>query len=201
MAAIRTLNPTSTYKEFIDSLITFVTPPNDCSPKVVGIINDCYLDKSTKACTRSDRGQPGPNVKLQSVHQRMLIGMRWKEFLHNGKNKQELINLISTCLQLTDGRKHLTPFIINNKYDNFEITSSGGLKLFSCNYEEADYRIILHALLSNQDAVVVRKDVFFLLVCAYNHFNIQFRHLSGMLVSREENNVYQSAIIPRYNRL
>lgn len=109
----------------------------------------------------------------------MLTGMRWKEFLHNGKNKQELINVISTCLQSTDGRRHLAcPFIINNKYNTIEITSSGGLKLFSCNHEEADYRIILHALLSNQDAVIVAKDdtdVLLLLLWEYNHFNVQYK--------------------------
>ena len=49
--------------------------------------------------------------------------------------------------------------------------------MFSCNHEEADNRIVLHALLSNQDAVIVAKDtdVLILLVWAYNNFNVQYK--------------------------
>ena len=118
---------------------------------------------------------PGPNVK---IHQRMLTGMRWKECLHNGKNKEGLIDIIASYLQLRDGRKNLTsPFIINNKYNTIKITSSGSLHLFSCNHEEAGYRIVLHAILPNPDAIIVEKDtdVLVLLVWAYNHSNVQHK--------------------------
>ena len=49
--------------------------------------------------------------------------------------------------------------------------------MFSCNHEEADYRIVLHALLCTQDVVVVAKDtdVLVLLIWAYSHFNVQYK--------------------------
>ena len=49
--------------------------------------------------------------------------------------------------------------------------------MFECNHEEADYRLVLHALISEQDVVVVAKDtdVLVLLVWAYVHFNVRYK--------------------------
>ena len=149
MASIRTLNPAATYKDFADSLVTFLSSLTaNCSPTVVGLINDCYLEKSTKDCTRSGRGEAGANVKINSINQAMLTGMRWKEFLHNSRNKEELLNILTRYFQSENARTNLPfPMIINNKYQTTHISSTEVSEMFSCNHKEADYRIVLHALL------------------------------------------------------
>ena len=67
--------------------------------------------------------------------------------------------------------------IVNDKYHTVLINSEGVLDLFECNHEEADYRLVLHALISEQDVVVVAKDtdVLVLLVWAYAHFKVQYK--------------------------
>ena len=177
MAAIRSMKPRATFKEFIMSLIHFVTPQKE-KPSCIGIINDTYKDKSVKEGTRQERGEQGPRVHVQSVDQRMLQGMRWEEFIHRGDNKEDLIAIISDFLQSPEGRSKLScPFIVTSKEHTFKIDSFGNRLMFDCNHEEADSRIVLHAILSGQDTVVVSKDtdVLILLVWAYNHFSIANR--------------------------
>ena len=57
------------------------------------------------------------------------------------------------------------------------INSEGVSSMFECNHEEADYRLVLHALISQQDVVIVAKDtdVLVLLMWAYVHFRVQFK--------------------------
>ena len=42
LAAIRSLKPKATYKEWIESLVHFITPPKDCEPIGIGFICDTY---------------------------------------------------------------------------------------------------------------------------------------------------------------
>ena len=108
----------------------------------------------------------------------MLKGMRWNEFLHNAANKEALITAITRYLRSENRRLSLPfPMIVNDKYDTMSINSEGVTNLFECNHEEGDYRLVLHALISQQDVVIVAKDtdVLVLLVWAYVHFNIQFK--------------------------
>ena len=178
MAGMRTLSPCSTYKAYANSLLAFMSSLTEgCHPTLVGLINDCYLDDSTKNSTRAGRGKAGVNVKITSINQTMLTGMRWKEFLHNSKNKVTL-SIISRYFQSEEMRSNLPfPMIVNDKYDTVLITSESIAYMFECNHEEADYRLVLHALVCGQDAVVVAKDtdVLVLLIWAYVHFNVKYQ--------------------------
>ena len=179
MAGVRTLSACSTYKAFANSLISFMSSLTEgCHPTVIGLINDCYLDDSTKNSTRAGRGKAGMNVRISSINQAMLTGMRWKEFLHNSKNKEALISIISRYFQSEEMRPNLPfPMIVNDKYDTVRINSDGVSYMFECNHEEADYRLVLHALVCEQDVVVVAKDtdVLVLLIWAYVHFNVNYK--------------------------
>ena len=59
--------------------------------------------------------------------------------------------------------------------------------MFSCNHEEADYRMILHALICEKNSAIVAKDtdVLILLVWAYDHFNVKYKWFFS-----HEKNVY-----------
>jgi hypothetical protein len=67
--------------------------------------------------------------------------------------------------------------IVNDKYHTVFINSEDVSDMFECNHEEADYRLVLHALICQQDVVVVAKDtdVLVLLIWAYVHFNVGYK--------------------------
>ncbi len=103
LAAIRSLKPKATYKEWIESPVHFITPPKDCEPIGIGFICDTYPEKSTEGGTPSKRGECGLKVHIDSVHQHMLQGNEWQEFLHNGENKEELVNIFYGYSQTVEG--------------------------------------------------------------------------------------------------
>eukprot|EP00794_Sanderia_malayensis_P001365 gene1365-biopygen1116 len=93
-----------------------------------------------------------------------------KAFFHKGENKENLIPAIADYVQSKEGRSKLRcPVVITSKELTYQITNRSSEVLFHCNHKEADSRLILHAILANQDVVVVAKDtdVLVLLVWAY----------------------------------
>ena len=55
MAAVRSVTPKKTYKEFIECLFRYIKPDDKANPKMVGIMNDNYVEKSVKESIRRDR--------------------------------------------------------------------------------------------------------------------------------------------------
>ena len=115
--------------------------------------NDVYLAESTKESTRKGRGEAGANVKITSIDQKILTGMRYKEFLHNSRNKESLISIIARHLQTKD-MKLPFPMMVNDKFKTVYIDSEIA-QMSDCNHEEADYRIVYHALSCKENVVIV----------------------------------------------
>ena len=105
------------------------------------------------------------NLKHEYIHQ-VMSNKTWFAFSHNVDIKQ---HLFITYLY-ADDFVHLSPFSIlgNNKNETFKISNSA-IKVFQFNHEEANLRIIFHALQQKADAAVCSKDtdVLVLLVFAY----------------------------------
>ena len=178
LAAIRTLKPKLTCKPWIESLVHFITPPRDCAPIGIGLISDTYPEKSAKGGTRSKRGESGPKVQIDSVHQHMLQGNKWQDFLHNGENKEELVRVIDEYLPTVEGRRLLTiPLVLTSGEKTSLVGDEGIRELFNCNHEEADTRLVLHASLENTNIIVVSKDtdVLVLMIWAYEKCQISPR--------------------------
>eukprot|EP00794_Sanderia_malayensis_P012581 gene12581-biopygen10020 len=169
MALFHTIKPKETYKLWLASVLQYATPPVDAKAIQIEIINDQYLDDSTKSSTRAKRGQASRRVHLQSVEQKMMQGKDWQEFLHNDANKENLIQIAADFFRSAEGRKLLTiPLIITCKDEAWEISKTSVKALPRSNHEEADTKIILHASSIDTAVVVVAKDtdVFVLLVYA-----------------------------------
>ena len=133
LAAVRTLKPKKTYREWLKNLLHFREPPADASPRLIGMINDMYLGKSVKKGTRSDRGSSSQKVTLQGFKQHMPQGVRWSEFLHNCENKNELIKLIARFVQSEEGRSWLKyPFIVTEGTQTCRVEKSQSMFLYSC---------------------------------------------------------------------
>ena len=97
-------------------------------------------------CSRDERGQFETRVYLQSLEHKMLSKKEWLAFFHNIKMKQHLLNLFVTYLS-DDNFVRSSPLsiLVNNEYEIFKIQSSV-TKVFECNHEKADIRIIFQAL-------------------------------------------------------
>ena len=146
MAAVRTIKPKKVYKDWLQKLITFVEPPKDSCPSLVGFINDTYREISIKNGIRILR-EAGRNKHIDGFEQHMPQGLKWVEFLSNNFNKEELINLISQYLQSDDIRKSFThPFIVTCGEGAYNIPAQGQITTSICNHEEADTRLVKHAL-------------------------------------------------------
>ena len=131
-------------------------------------------ERRTKTRERGARSK-SPHSKCRRVEN--ATRLRWDDFLHRGDNKEDLIAIISDFLQSPEGRSKLPClFIVTSKEHTHiqEIDSLGNRLLLDCNHEEVDTRLVLHAILSGQDVVVVSKDtdVLILFVWIYSHFSI-----------------------------
>ena len=177
MAAVRSMKTRKTYKQWIDAFLRFITPDASFEPKEIGLINDVYFDRSVKGGMRRARGETkkSKRVKIEGFKQHMLQGNQWQDFLSCSENKNELISLIARYISSTEGSANLKyPFIFTAGDKTFKSTSGQVEMLFTCNHEEADTRLILHALLCENDVVIVCEDtdVMILLAWAYFRFNI-----------------------------
>ena len=149
VAAVQTVKPQKTYKQFFKKLIKFIEPPPSSEPKLVGMINDTYDINSMKKGTRRSRGTGRIKVSIGGVEQHMLKGLQWKEFLHSSDNKEELLSTLVNYVISEDGISFLLyPFIISCKDKTFSIANSNPTLLHQCNHEEADTRLVLHAFLA-----------------------------------------------------
>ena len=74
---------------------------------------------------------------------------KW-QFLHNDANKQELIKFVASYVTQEKKYRFKLPLIITFAYINNEME-----EIFIGNHEEADTRLILHALLSKNDVVMM----------------------------------------------
>jgi hypothetical protein len=89
MAAMRSIKPKLTYREWLINLLRLVTPRDDLIPIDLEIINDTYYQESVKSCTRSVRGEESRRVHVQGFDQEMLKGNEWLAFFHNIENKTD----------------------------------------------------------------------------------------------------------------
>ena len=174
MAAVRTVGTKKTYKEWIKALVTFITPLDEVEPIQFGMINDVYIEGSTKNCTRSKRGESGGIVKVEGFEQHMQHGRSWHEFLCNAKNKTELLKLIGRFIKDEMKNQLSIPFIFTTEDRTYEMKNNIVEQIGTSNHEEADTRLILHAILTQTDTVIVCEDtdVLILMVWAYAKFNI-----------------------------
>ena len=109
-------------------------------------MNDVYRGIGAKNCSRDERGQYQTRVHLQSL-----------AFFHNIKNKQHICNFscADDFLQLSP-----LPKLVNNENETFKIS-------FECNHEEADSRMIFHALKQKTNVLLCSKDTDILVLMVF----------------------------------
>ena len=164
----RRFKPKATYKEWLIyiSMKNQLENPNASQNE---IINDHYLEESTKASTRASRGSPSTRIHLASLDQVMPQGKRWDDFFHNIKNKADLVQLALKFFKSIEGRSLLNiPLIFTCETQCYKITNDEVEAMPHLNYEEADSKIIFRVCEEDTPVLVRAKDadMFVLLVFA-----------------------------------
>ena len=145
-----------------------MTPPRISNPKYVHIILDNYVDDSTKAGARKIRGETeSTRLHIGAYGQDMpSTADEWKCALGNSETKKSLFSLF--CQYILIGMAELEYTTIFNNINQtwmYNPRNKNITKLFECNHEEADTRMIYHASLEGASNVVLcanDSDVFIL---------------------------------------
>ena len=73
----------------------------------------------------------------------------------SNENEEDLITLVANYLQSYDGRSKLPcSFISTTNKSTVEIKTEKCQQLFNCDHEEADTRLMFHAISANQGIIV-----------------------------------------------
>ena len=106
---------------------------------------------------------------LQSLEEKMQPNKERSTFFHNIKNKQHLLNLFVTYLCAHEFVQSGPLSILGNRENEIFKISSSVTKVFECNHEEGNTRIIFHVLQQKTNVAVYLKDadVLVLVVFAY----------------------------------
>ena len=148
---------------YFESFIKFISPPKFLDPIQIEIANDIAKYESAKGNTRTKTSIEQQRTVLTSAFQNMLQPDAWKSFFNNIDNKINLINLLVAYLRSDSFSNQIrVPGILNDDKNTWKITRE--FSQIKSNQEEADTRIILHALQEDTKVVVVSRDRFFNLV-------------------------------------
>ena len=76
----------------MENITKFITPPSIAEAAAMGMINDTYLQLSSKSGTRKKRAEKqSATTHVEGPKQHMPSGIKWQEFLSVGENKEQLI--------------------------------------------------------------------------------------------------------------
>ena len=160
----------------MESATKFITSPDITEATAMAMINDTYLELSSISGTRKQRGEKqSARTHVEGPKQHMPIGMKWQEFLSVGENKEQLISLLGTYFENLSNNNLLSmPLIFTTGDKTLHLENGEETIIKSCSHEEADTRLVLHAIEQESDVVVVCKDtdVLMLLVWAYSSYKV-----------------------------
>ena len=136
----------------------------------IDVVFDIYIESSLKSHARKKRGK-GVRRKVGANVQ---VPRNWSEFLRDSRNKTELFNFLASRLAECTSEKLIvstkgTEVVSNNT--NTDLSS-----LYPCAQEEADTRIMLHAIHAKQHGAhnilirTVDTDVLVIAIGVCHHF-------------------------------
>ena len=169
MSVMRAIKVRETYKEWFKTVIKFTLSSSSLKPLSIEYVNDVYRGISAKNCSRDEREKSETRVHLQSLEQKMLSNKGWLTLFHNIKISNislVYLQLISVVMILYSQVR--CQYSSKKENETFKISSSA-TKVFDCNPEEVNTRMIFHALQQKTSVGVYSKDtdVIVLIIFAY----------------------------------
>ena len=154
MAIIQALkNPSKTFGKLATQIFnTIMAIAAKFNSTRVDFIGDRYPDVSIKGAERKKRAVgDGPVFAIVSESQK--VPSDWKKFLSVGKNKEHLLSFLSEQWRRIKPKDFPNDikFLISESFNCFSVTkiesqiSIENVESLSCDHEEADTRLLLHA--------------------------------------------------------
>ena len=168
MAAVKSIPSQMTWGEYADILLKFCLPPRQSKPLRIGIIFDSYSIATRKQLTQRRRGVSDRITHITSPEQSMPKGKDWDSFLQNAENKTELIRFLVHYFKTDSVRSKLKiPLTVREEENTWLITQTNIEKLESCNHDEADTRLVLHASQSTGPVIIRATDTNVVILLSY----------------------------------
>ena len=156
MSVMRAIKVKETFKEWFKTVVKFTLPSSSLKPLSIEYVNDVFKVLVLRAA-------------LEMKEDNLRHEYTWKVEKFSFKNKQHLFSLFLTYLCADDFvQPSPLPILVNNENGTFKIS-------FECNHEEANTRLVFHALQQNTNVVLCSKDrdirVLMVFVYALNKIN------------------------------
>ena len=171
MAAVRSLQPKSTWKDYAIAFLMFCTPPESAHPKQVIIAMDKYGQKTIKELTQQRRRKVTRHVLISSPLQTMPKSSDWQSFLSSSENKKELIRFLVNYYEKNYKILPLKyPLVINDGDVTWRLSTDSCEKLRNVNHQEADTRVVYFSSISDNKVIVnaTDTDILVLLLFAFS---------------------------------
>ena len=99
MAALPSVKPKETYKQWLSRSLSFIRSSKESNPLSVELVNDRYSANSIKNSTCEKGGQQQQRTYIQGFQQKIPEGNAWLVFFNCIENKTDLIKLATSYLK------------------------------------------------------------------------------------------------------
>ena len=146
----------------------------------IDVVFDRYMEETIKGATRTRRTKSARPIRRLIESRDVPLPKNWTNFLSLADNKADLAHVLSEelCSQAPDNKEIV---VAGGFRDELEVRSSKATTYLSnlrANHNEADTRLVLHAVHSQFNTVVVSSRDTDVLVLLVSHFpRVQCNHL------------------------
>ena len=142
----------------------------------IDVVFDRYRASSIKESTRKRRTKNQKAIRKVITDRTVPLPENWNNFLACSGNKADYADFLSEQMKLNNAsdKQVVTSGGFKNELEAWSLTDSIDTGQLSSTQEEADTRIILHAISSKQESIVVSSrdtDVSVLLVSHFERIN------------------------------
>ena len=95
------------------------------SCKPLSVVNDTYQELSTKSNTQKQSEEDHIKTVPEGFERHIYDGIKWKFFLRNAENKEELINIIVKFIKFNRGQQLINSLFIVTTTDKIYIFQEG----------------------------------------------------------------------------
>ena len=138
----------------------------------IDIVFDRYRVNSIKESTRIRRTQKQTPIRKSNIDRSVKLPTNWSGYMASPENKSEYADFLSNEIKHRSYEKEIvTSGGFKDEQEVWSSRNNPGVSQLSSNHEEADTRLILHAIVSNYKYIVISSRDTDVLVLLLSHFH------------------------------
>ena len=138
----------------------------------IDIVFDRYRVNSIKESTRIRRTQKQTPIRKSNIDRSVKLPTNWSGYMASPENKSEYADFLSNEIKLRSYEKEIvTSGGFKDEQEVWSSRNNPDVSQLSSNHEEADTRLILHAIVSNYKYIVISSRDTDVLVLLLSHFH------------------------------